>query len=141
MSEHEEHEESFELRRELILLGVGVLLLVAGIVAEPRIHGTPWVWLEYVIFGAAYLVAGGNVLLSAARGIVHGRIFDENFLMTVATLGAFAIHQLPEAVAVMVFYKVGEILQDLAVSRSRRSIDALLALRPDSARVRRDGAL
>jgi Zn2+/Cd2+-exporting ATPase len=81
------------------------------------------------------------VLAGALRGIVRGRVFDENFLMTIATLGAFAIHQLSEAVAVMVFFKVGEILQDLSVERSRRSISALRALRPDMARVRRNGSL
>jgi Cd2+/Zn2+-exporting ATPase len=128
--------KGFPMRRELAILGAGTVLLVLGVVFEARMHASPWPWLEYVIFGAAYLLVGGNVLTGAAKGIVRGRVFDENFLMTVATAGAFAIHQLSEAVAVMVFYKTGEILQGLSVQRSRRSIHRLLDLRPDSARRR-----
>ena len=131
----------FDLKRELGLLGAGVVLLALGVVLGVRIRASALPWLEYAIFGAAYLLAGANVLLAAMRGIVRGRVFDENFLMTVATAGAFAIHQLSEAVAVMVFFKVGEILQHLTVERSRRSIRKLLELRPDFARWRRNGEL
>jgi Cd2+/Zn2+-exporting ATPase len=134
-------QRDFSLARELAVLGAGSALLGLGLAFGARIAGSSWPWLEYVIYGAAYLLAGWNVLAAAARGIVHGRVFDENFLMTVATAGAFAIHQLAEAVAVMVFFKVGEILQSLSVQRSRRSIGKLLELRPDSARVRRNGEL
>ena len=91
----------------------------------------------YVVFGAAYLAVGWNVVAAAFRGVVRGRFLDENFLMTVATGGAFAIGLPTEAVGVMLFYKVGEIMQGLSVARSRRSIRALLDLRPDTARVRR----
>src|SRR5208337_307455 len=94
-----------------------------------------------VIFGAAYLAVGWNVLAAAFRGVVHGRFFDENFLMTIATGGAFAIGQPAEAVGVMLFFKAGEIMQGLAVTRSRRSIKALLELRPDTARTMTDGEL
>ncbi len=131
----------FDMRRELALLGAGIVLLVLGILGEPALHASALPWLEYVIFGVSYLLVGWNVLAAAVRGIVRGRLFDENFLMTVATLGAFAIHQLAEAVAVMVFFKAGEILQSLSVRRSRRSIRRLLELRPDTARLRRDGGL
>jgi Cd2+/Zn2+-exporting ATPase len=131
----------FDLRRELIVLAAGIALLVFGILQERALHASSWPWLEYVVFGVSYLLVGWNVLAAAARGIVRGRVFDENFLMTVATAGAFAIHQLEEAVAVMVFFKVGEILQSLSVRRSRRSIRALLDLRPDTARLRRNGEL
>ena len=124
--------------RPLLFLAAGTTLLVLGVIFRGTLAASPW--LEYAVFGAAYLVAGWNVLAGAARSIVRGRVFDENFLMTVATGGAFAIHQLWEAVAVMIFYKVGEILEDLSVDRSRRSIGGLLELRPDVARVRRDGA-
>ncbi len=96
-------------------------------------------WIEYGLFGAAYLLAGWKVLFSAFRSIVKGRVFNEHLLMTIATVGAFAIHAVSEAVAVMIFYKVGEILQELSVARSRRSIRKLLELRPESARARRDG--
>ena len=125
----------------LLFLAGGSALLALGVIFRGSIAASPWPWLEYAIFGAAYLLAGWNVLAGALRSIVRGRFFDENFLMTVATAGAFAIHQLWEAVAVMVFYKVGEILEDVSVDRSRRSISRLLELRPDVARVRRGGTL
>src|SRR5271169_792326 len=129
------------VRADLVVLGVGTALLIFGVIAGGRIHVPAWAWLEYVVFGAAYLLAGWNVLAAAVRGIFRGRVFDENFLMTVATGGAFAIRLPSEAVAVMIFFKVGEILEHLSVDRSRRSIRKLLDLRPDSARVRKNGEL
>ena len=129
------------VRMDLVVLAVGTALLVVGVAAGGSIHASAWPWLEYVVFGAAYLLAGWNVLAAAARGIFRGRVFDENFLMTVATGGAFAIRLPSEAVAVMIFFKVGEILEHLSVDRSRRSIRRLLDLRPDSARMRRSGEL
>jgi Zn2+/Cd2+-exporting ATPase len=135
-----EGEGGFDLRRELVILGAGTLLFAAGAILEGRLHRVAGGgWIEYVIFGVAYLLVGWKVLLSAFRSIVRGRIFNEHLLMTIATGGAFAIHALTEAVAVMLFYKVGEILQEYSVARSRRSIRNLLELRPDFARVRRDG--
>ncbi|MGO9412750.1 MAG: heavy metal translocating P-type ATPase [Spirochaetia bacterium] len=125
----------------VLFLAGGSAVLAVGVILQGRLRASPWPWAEYVIFGIAYLLAGWNVLAGAVRSIGRGRVFDENFLMTVATAGAFAVHQLWEAVAVMVFYKVGEILEDLSVDRSRRSISKLLTLRPDAARVRRGGAL
>lgn len=97
--------------------------------------------LQTGLFLAAYLLAGAWVLWGAAKNIFHGRIFDENFLMSIATLGALAIGEFPEAVAVMLFYEIGEILQSAAVGRSRRSIEALLKIRPEYATVKRDGEL
>ena len=129
----------FRLSRELFILGLGAVFFILGMVFEERMHGSGLPWLEYAVFGAAYLLAGWNVLVSAVRSLVKGRVFGEHFLMTVATGGAFAIHAIAEAVGVMIFYKVGEILQSLAVQRSRRSIRSLLMLRPDSARVARNG--
>ena len=127
------------LIRELAILLFGSALLGAGMILTPAMIASPYPWLTEVVFGAAYLVVGWNVLAAALRGIVRGKMFNENLLMTIATVGAFIIHQRSEAVAVMVFYKVGELLQQLSVERSRRSIRALLALRPDSARVLRNG--
>lgn len=127
--------------RPVLFLAGGAALLAFGVAFREELTDSPWPWLEYLVFGAAYLLAGWNVLAGALRSIVRGRVFDENFLMTVATAGAFAIHQLWEAVAVMVFYKVGEILEDMSVDRSRRSISRLLELRPDVARVNRGGVL
>ena len=91
--------------------------------------------VRLLLFVSAYLLVGWPVIRSAVRNIVGGRVFDEMFLMTAATAGAFAIGELPEAVAVMLFYSVGEYFQELAVGRSRRSIAELMDLRPDFARV------
>ena len=96
------------------------------------------VW-KALAFAVPYLVIGWDVLWDAVRNIAHGQIFDEKFLMTAATLGAFAIREYPEAAAVMLFYQIGEWFQSVAVGRSRRSIAALMDIRPDSARVLRDG--
>lgn len=96
-------------------------------------------YITLVVLIIAYLILGGSVLMQAAKNIVKGRVFDENFLMTVSTLGAFAIGEYPEAVAVMLFYRIGEFFEDLAVRRSRRSISSLLDIRPDSACVLRNG--
>jgi len=94
---------------------------------------------ELGIFIIAYLIIGGDIVLRAARNIVRGQVFDENFLMAIATIGAFAIQQYPEGVAVMLFYQVGELFQTIAVNRSRKSISALMDIRPDSANVKKDG--
>ncbi len=89
-----------------------------------------------IAFGVAYALVGWRVVLRAGRNLVRGRPLDESFLMTVATGGAFAIGEAPEAVGVMLFYRVGELLQEMAVGRARRSIGALLAIRPDYANLR-----
>lgn len=86
-------------------------------------------------FLLAYLIAGLPVLKTAGRNLMHGKLFDENFLMSMATLGALAIQQWPEAVAVMLFYTIGDFFEDLAVNRSRRSITDLLDLRPETAHI------
>ena len=90
-------------------------------------------------FAVPYLVIGWDVLWGAIRNIAHGQVFDEKFLMAIATLGAFAVGEYPEAAAVMLFYQIGEWFQSVAVGRSRRSIAALMDIRPDMARVLRDG--
>ncbi|MBW8350355.1 cadmium-translocating P-type ATPase [Bacillus sp. IITD106] len=95
--------------------------------------------LELAIFIIAYLIIGGDIVLRAARNIVRGQVFDENFLMAIATIGAFAIKQYPEGVAVMLFYQVGELFQTIAVNRSRKSISSLMDIRPDSANLKKDG--
>lgn len=130
-----------ENKTTLIRIILTILLLIIGIVFEKQIHNTPFRLLEFGIFITAYLLSGWKVLTSAAKNIFKGRVFDENFLMTIATLGAFAIHQMPEAVAVMWFYVVGELFQDLAVNRSRKSIKALLQIRPDYANLKISGEI
>lgn len=120
------------LMLKLLNIILSAVILTLGIILSPRLHGNYEI-LEYGIFLAAYFLAGGEVIQTALRNIIRGQVFDENFLMTVATIGAFAIHELPEAVGVMLFYSVGEYFQDLAVSRSRRSIAELMDIRPDYA--------
>lgn len=89
--------------------------------------------LSLIFFIFSYIVIGGDVLFHAFKNVIKGSIFDENFLMSIATLGAFAIKEYPEAVAVMLFYQIGELLQDAAVDKSRSSIEDLLKIRPDFA--------
>lgn len=91
------------------------------------------------VYMVPYLIAGYDVLRDAARNIIKGRVFDENFLMCIATVGAFATGEYPEAVFVMVFYQIGELFQSIAVGKSRRSIAALMDIKPETARVRRNG--
>ena len=111
----------------------GILLLVAGMIFQKEIHDTPFHIGEYLVFGTGYLIVGWKVISSAVKNIIRGQFFDEQFLMTIATLGAFAIDQMPEAVAVMLFYVTGELFQDIAVGRSRKSIKSLLEIKPDYA--------
>lgn len=138
----EEGGEEFSLRRELVVLGLSLLIGAAALLLLPALgfEDAAGGLLVPGLMLAAYLVAGWNVLAGAARNILRGKVFDELFLMSIATIGAFAIGQYEEALGVMVFYKIGEMLQELATSRSRASIRSLLALRPDVARLRRDGA-
>lgn len=106
---------------------VGLIIYVVAIaMGSSDIYGI-------ILFGVAYILIGGEVVLSAIKNIAHGELFDENFLMTLATVGAFAIGEYTEAVAVMVFYKIGEIFQDYAVNKSRKSISSLMNIRADYA--------
>ncbi len=90
-------------------------------------------YINLILFLVAYILVGGKVVMTALRNITRGQVFDENFLMTIATLGAFIIGEYPEAVAVMIFYEVGELFQSYAVNRSRKSITSLMDLRSDYA--------
>lgn len=115
------------MKKKLVLLGIGSVLFLGAILIK-----LPFV-IEFGLYFVSYLFIGGEVLLHAVRNILRGRIFDENFLMSLATIGAFAIQEFSEAVAVMLFYQVGELFQDFAVDRSRNSITALMDIRPDYA--------
>ena len=97
--------------------------------------------LRLAAFLAVYAIIGGDILLKAARNITRGQVFDENFLMSVATVGALCLGEYPEAVAVMLFYQIGELFQSYAVGKSRQSIAALMDIRPDYANVERGGKL
>ena len=120
--DHEEEEE----HHSLALIGVGAVLFVAGLLLPEGL----WRWVALI---AAYVVAGGEVLLRAAKNILRGQVFDENFLMAVASLGAMLMGEATEAVAVMLFYQIGEWFQDRAVDKSRASIAQLMDIRPDHA--------
>lgn len=120
--DHEEEEEHHSLG----LIGVGAVLFVAGLLLPEGL----WRWAALI---AAYVVAGGEVLLRAAKNILRGQVFDENFLMAVASLGAMLMGEATEAVAVMLFYQIGEWFQDRAVDKSRASIAQLMDIRPDHA--------
>jgi Cd2+/Zn2+-exporting ATPase len=129
----------FDLRQELTPIAIAAPLFLVGLIFHAPLHQTPFAIAEYAILIPAYLISGWGVLTTAGRNILRGRIFDENFLMTIATLGAIAIHEIPEAVAVMLFFQVGELFQGYSVGRSRRSIKALLEVRPDTANLKVDG--
>ena len=98
-------------------------------------------WINNVIFIISYIIVGFEILRKAVRNIFRGKVFDENFLMSVATLGAFGIGEFPEAVAVMLFYQIGELFQSYAVDKSRKSIASLMDIRPDYANVYKNGEI
>lgn len=132
-------ESDKETRNMIIRFAVGAVLYAAGLIL-PVVFTMPLA-AKLAILIVAYIVLGFDVIFKAARNIVKGRIFDENFLMTLSTIGAFAIGEYPEAVAVMLFYQIGEFFQSLAVKRSRKSISELMDIRPDFANVSRNGEL
>jgi Zn2+/Cd2+-exporting ATPase len=112
-----DHGNEFNIRQESIVIAIVVSLLALGAIFEERLHQSIYAPVEYLIFIPAYLLSGWTVLTSAGKNILRGQIFDENFLMSIATLGAIAIHQLPEAVGVMLFFQVGELFQGYAVGK------------------------
>lgn len=120
---HHEHKSN-----PLVRIGVSVVIFAAA-----------WIFHNSLLFLLAYLIAGYDVLLSALKNIVKGQVFDENFLMGLATLGAIGIKEYPEAVMVMILYQIGEYLQHRAVHKSRKSISALMDIRPDYANLEKDG--
>lgn len=128
-----------ENRTMLLRMGAGAAVFAAAMVlgALELIGQIPRV----VLLIAAYIILGADVVLRAVKNILKGRVFDENFLMSLSSIGAFFIGEHPEGVAVMLFYQVGEFFQDLAVQHSRKSISELMDIRPDSATVRRNGKL
>ncbi len=128
--------ELAENKGTIIKTASALVLLVIGIIFEEKLHNTPFQLGEYAVYVTAYLIVGWKVIASAVKNIIRGQFFDEQFLMTIATLGAFAIHQMPEAVAVMLFYVTGELFQDIAVGRSRKSIKSLLEIKPDYANLK-----
>lgn len=115
-------------QKELTFILVGAVLLVTGVILE---HMGFQMFVTLPVYVIAYLILGGPILMEAGRNILHGQIFDENFLMSIATLGAFAIQEFPEAVGVMLFYRVGEYFEHKAVDRSRSQIMNAVDMRPE----------
>lgn len=135
---------SKKIKRRLRRVIFGAILFTIAILVE-RYELVSALEFEHIyqllFFVAAYLVIGGDVVKKAVSNIFHGQVFDENFLMTIATIGAFLVSEYSEAVAVMLFYQVGEIFQSYAVNRSRKSIRELMDLRADYANVLREGQI
>lgn len=127
-------------KRNLWLLLSALCLLILALLLDGPLTRAGYAPVGISFYVAAYLLSGAGVLKKAGRNILHGQIFDENFLMSVASLGALIIGEYPEAAAVMIFYKIGETFEQYAVNRSRRSIQSLMAIRPDTAhRLLEDG--
>lgn len=122
-------------KKKLICIIVAAVLLAAGIIIKHTICGPAVI----VLLIPAYVIVGYGPIIKAAKNISHGQIFDENFLMAIATVGALALGEYDEAVAVMLFYQIGEFFEDYAVDKSRKSVAALMDIRPDFAVVLKDG--
>ena len=116
-----------------IVASAALLIMTSALPAEG--------WIRLAIFLVPYIFIGWDVLWSAARNILRGQIFDENFLMAIATVGAFATGEYPEGVAVMLFYQIGDLFESYAVGKSRKSISSLMDIRPDFANIEREGNL
>ena len=135
MCEHHHEHEDENKKSPLLRIGLAIAVFLCGTFLP--VEGV----VKFVVFFVAYLIAGGDILLKAFRNIIKGEVFDENFLMSIATLGAFSIKEFPEAVMVMILYQVGEYFQDKAVDKSRKSISTLMDIRPDYANVEQNGEL
>lgn len=128
-----DHEHESEGNKELIKIGIAAVIFLIAIILKDNSY------ISIALFIISYIVVGGEVLLRAFKNILRGQIFDENFLMAIATIGAFAIGEMSEGVGVMLFYSVGEYFQGRAVSNSRKNIAELMNIRPDYANLFVDG--
>jgi Zn2+/Cd2+-exporting ATPase len=122
------------MKRRLRRIILGAVIFILAYVVKLTIDIN---WLNPIFFLISYIIVGGDVVLRAVKNIIKGKVFDENFLMTIATIGAFFVGDFPEGVAVMLFYQVGELFQSYAVSKSRKSIASLMDIRPDYANVKK----
>lgn len=116
-----------KMKKQIIIIITSIVLLIIAFLINDK--------LSVVFFLLSYIVVGHKIIYKAFRNIIRGKVFDENFLMTIATLGAFFINEIPEAVTVMLFYQIGEFFQDYALDKSRKSISSLMDIRPDYANV------
>lgn len=126
-------------KKVLIRIIISSVLLVALMITSKLVQLNKW--LEFVLYLVPYLIIGYDILKKAIKGIAKGQVFDENFLMAVATIGAVALGDFAEGAAVMLFYQIGELFQSVAVGKSRRNITSLMDIRPDYANVEVDGKL
>lgn len=126
-----------EKEQKITVVRIIISAILLGITFTPFFSSTATLFLCII----SYLIIGGDVLYHAARNIVKGKVFDEHFLMSIATIGALLIGEYPEAVAVMLFYQIGELFQDIAVEKSRNSITSLMDIRPDYANIEENGNL
>lgn len=124
------------MRKSLIRIIAGIVLLLAAVLVN-----MPNDWINIALFFASYIIVGGDIVLRALRNITKGKVFDENFLMSIATIGAMIINEYAEGIAVMLLYQIGELFQSYAVGKSRKSIGDLMDIRPDFANVMKDGEL
>lgn len=141
---HHEHKESpkaektgiaaiiSDEKQELTSIGAGIVFFIAGLITE-HYFGNPIIYVP--VFVISYLILGGNVLITAVKNLFNGKVFDENFLMGIATIGAFIIGEYPEAAGVMLFYRIGELFEDIAVGRSRKQIMEAVDMRPEVVRL------
>ncbi|MHB8130763.1 MAG: heavy metal translocating P-type ATPase, partial [Mobilitalea sp.] len=128
--ENDNDEDEDNHKKEIAKLVIGGAIFAVGMIFNFQN------WLELTIFLISYIIVGGSVVLRAIKGITRGQVFSEHFLMSIATIGAFFVGEYPEGVAVMMFYLVGELFQDMAVDHSRKSISSLMDIRPDYANLK-----
>ena len=124
------------MKKDLIKIIIALILFLIAIIINFNNE-----LINNIIFVISYIIVGIEIIKKAIKNILKGKVFDENFLMTIATIGAFAIGEIPEAVAVMLFYQVGELFQDYAVDKSRKSISTLMDIRPDYANIQKNGKI
>jgi len=128
--ENEKIKDDNELLRRGIRYGISAILFAVALIFNLSVY------VKFTLFFISYIIVGGEVILTAGKKILKGQVFNEHFLMSIATIGAFVIGEYPESVAVMLFYQIGELLQDIAVDRSKRSIKELMNIRPDYANLK-----
>lgn len=124
------------MKKEIIKIVIALILFLVALIVPLQSQ-----LINNGLFVISYLIVGLEIVLKAIRNIFKGKVFDENFLMAIATIGAFVIGEYPEAVAVMLFYQIGEAFQDYAVAKSRKSIISLMDIRPDFANIQRNGKI
>ena len=121
-----------DVKLELIKIVTGAFVFIGGVVCQKYLNAMPAVYIA--LFVVSYVILGGEVVLKAVKNLFRGKVFDENFLMSIATIGAFATGEYPEAVGVMLFYEIGELFEDIAVGKSRKQIMEAVDMRPEVVR-------